>query len=225
MKKAIIIGCLCVVFGGAGLAYLGVFGFNAPSSGGGTTEDFDKLVARVADAARSGHVAARVASADCQASIPLHIADLVRDYLDGKPAILCSSDLDPAAPLARPVAVVDLDRKRPDAIAQSLPAALLAPNLNAAATIVLIHCSKAEAGRYGYIFPHTAYRQNCGLVFVGQNGSSPIQILGIRSFYALPPAKIDARFTFGDVVADRPDSQMQDYIAHRSLDAVKVRDR
>jgi hypothetical protein len=220
MKKTVIIGCLCVVLGGV-LAYVGVFGFNALSSGGGTMEDFDKMVARVADAAKSGHVAARVASADCQASIPLHIADLVRDYLDGKPAVLCSSDLDPAAPLAKPVAVVNLDRKQPDAIARSLPAGLLAPNLNAASTIVLVHCSKAEVGRYGYILPHTAYRQNCALVFVSQNSSSPMQILGIRSFYALPPAKIDPRFTFSDVVADRPDSQMQDYIAHRSLDAVK----
>jgi hypothetical protein len=225
MKKAVIIGCLCIVLGGAVLAYVGVLGFNALSSDGGTMEDFDKLVARVADAAKSGHVAARVASADCQTGIPLHIADLVRDYLDGKPAILCFSDLEPAAPLAGPVAVVDLDRKRTDAIARSLPAALLAPNLNAAATIVLIHCSKAEAGRYGYIFTHTAYRQNCGMVFVRQNGSSPMQILGIRSFYALPPAKIDARFTFGDVVAERPDSQMQDYIAYRSAGAVKVPNR
>jgi hypothetical protein len=215
MKKAVIVGCLCVVLGGAVLSYLGVFEFGVLSSGGGNIEDFDKLVARVADAAKSGHVAARVASEDCQASIPLRIADLVRDYLDGKPAMPCASALEPVTPWDKPLAVVDLDHRRLDPIGRSLSAALPSPTPNAASTIVFIHCSKSETGHYGYIFVHAAYRQDCGLVFVGQSGSSAMQILGIRSFYALPPAKIDPRFTFGDVVADRPDSQMQDYIAYR----------
>lgn len=225
MKKAIVIGCLCALLGGGVLIYSGVFGFDFLSSGGGKVEDFDKLVARVADAAQSGHVAAGVANEHCQAGIPLRIGDLVRDYLDGKPVMLCSNALQPAAPLGKPLAVVDLDHKRFDPIMRSLPSALLAPNLDAASTIIFTHCSKSEIGRYGYILTHVAYRQDCGLLFVGQNGSSAMQILGIRSFSALPPGKIDPRFTFGDVVADRPESQMQDYIAFRSADAAKVQGR
>ncbi len=225
MKKMVVIGCLCVLLGGAVLAYLAVFGFDLMSADGGKVEDFDRLVARVADAARSGHVAAGVANENCQASIPLRLGALVRDFLDGKPVTQCSNALEPAAPLVKPLAVVDLDHKRFDSVIRSLPAALLSPNLNAASTIVFTHCSKSEAGRYGYILTHVAYRQDCGLLFVGQNGSSEMRILGIRSFSAFPPEKIDARFTFGDVVPDRPESQMQDYIAYRSADAAKVRGR
>jgi hypothetical protein len=225
MKNAVVIGCLCVLIGGAVLSYLVGFGFYLLPSGGGEIEDFDKLIARVADAAKSGHVAAGIANETCQASIPLHIDGLVPNFLDGKPMTPCSNALEPAAPLGKPLAVVDLDHKRFDSITRSLPAALLSPSLNAASTIVLTHCSKSEVGRYGYILTHTAYRQDCGLLIVSQSGSSEMQILGIQSFSALPPGKIDARFTFGDVVADRPEFQMQDYITYRSADAAKVQGR
>ncbi len=221
-KKAAVIGCLCALIGAGVLSYLAVFGFDVLSSGGGKVEDLDRWVARVADAVKSGHVAAGLETQECQASTPLHIGDLVLDTLAGKPALVCARSLEPAATLARPLAIVDLDHKRVDSMTRSLPAALLSPSLNAAATIVLTHCSKSQVGRYGYILTHTAYRQDCSLLFVGQTASAGMQILGIMSFSALPPGKIDARFTFGDVVADRPDSQMQDYIAYRSADAAKV---
>jgi hypothetical protein len=104
-----------------------------------------------------------------------------------------------------------------------LPPTLVSPSLTAASTIVFNHCSKSEVGRYGYILTHVAYCRDCSLLFVSQNGSSEMQILGIMSFSALPPGKIDARFTFGDVVPDRPESQMQDYIAYRSADTTKLR--
>lgn len=223
MKKAIVIGCLCVVIGGALLSYVALFGFNFPPSAGATVEDLDKLVARVADGAKSGHVPAAIADENCQASIPLHIGALALDFLDGKPVLICTRALEPAAKFGKPLAIVDLDHKRFDSIMRSLPAALLSPNLNSASTIVFTRCSKSEVGRYGYIFQHAAYREDCGLLFVSQKGDSEMQILGIMSFSALPPAKIDPRFTFGDVVPDRPESQMQDYIAYRSSDTVKVR--
>lgn len=225
MKKAVIIGCLCIVFSGAVLAYLGVFGFNFLGRGGEKIEDFDSLVARVADAAGSGHVAAGLPNEKCQADIPLHISALVQDVLSGKPVLICTRALEPAAPLGKPLAVVNLDSKRFDPITRDLPSVLISSSLNTASTIVFTHCSKAEVGHYGYIFTHTAYRQDCSLLFVGQNGASEMQILGIMSFWSLPPGKIDARFTFGDVVADRPESQMQDYISYRSAGAVKEQGR
>jgi len=222
MKKAVVISCLCVLLGGAVLCYFAVFGFGVQSSGGVEIEQLDGFIARVTEAAKSGQVPAAIANEDCQASIPLHIGALVLDFLDGKPVLICTRALEPAAKLAKPLAIVDLDRRRVDSMVRSLPATLLSSSLNAAATIILTRCSKSEVGRYGYIFVHTAYRQDCGLLFVGQNGSSEMQILGIMSFWAVPPAKIDPRFTFGDVVPDRPESQMRDYIAYRSSDAVKV---
>jgi hypothetical protein len=183
------------------------------------------LVARVAEAAKSRHFAAGLETQKCQASIPLHIGALVLDVLEGKPALVCVRSLEPAAPLRKPLAIVDLDSKRFDSITRDFLPALISPSLTAASTIVFTHCSKSEVGRYGYILTHVAYRRDCSLVFVGQNGSSEMQILGIMSFSAFPPEKIDARFTFGDVVPDRPESQMQDYIAYRSADAAKVRGR
>jgi hypothetical protein len=225
MKKVFIIGSLCIVLGGAVLAYLNIFGLDFLGPSGGKVEDLDKLIERVADAAKSGHFAARLETQECQASTPLHIGALVLDVLDGKPALVCARSLEPAAPLGKPLAIVDLDSKRFDSITRYLPPALISPSLNAASTIVLSHCSKSDVGRYGYIFPHTAYRQNCSLVFVSQNGSSEMRILGLMSFWALPPGKIDARFTFGDVVADRPEDQMQDYIAYRSAGAAKAQKR
>lgn len=225
MKKAVVIGCLFVVIGGIVLLYGAVFGFDFLRSDGATIEDLDKLVARVAYAAESGRVPAAVANENCQASIPLHIAALVLDFLNGKPVLICSRALEPAAKMGKPLAIVDLDHKRFDSIMHSLPATLLSSSLNAASTIVFTRCSKSEVGRYGYIFPHAAYRRDCGLLFVSQKGSSEMQILGIMSFSALPPAKIDPRFTFGDVVPDRPESQMQDYIAYRSSDPVKLQRR
>jgi hypothetical protein len=219
MKKAVVIACLSVFIGVAAMAYLIVFGFDFLPWTGGKVEDFDRLIARVAEAAKSGHVAAGLETQECQASTPLHIGALVLDFLDGKPVLVCTRSLEPAATLGKPLAVVDLDHKRVDSISRFLPAALLSPNLNAASTIIFTHCSKSEAGRYGYIFPHVAYRQDCSLLFVNQNGSSEMQILGIISFSASPPGKIDVRFTFGDVVADRPEFQMQNYITFRSADA------
>lgn len=225
MKKAAVIGCLCVLLGGAVLFYFAGFGFGIASSGGEAIEGLDRLIARVADAAKAGRVPTAVAKENCQASIPLHLGAVVLDFLDGKPVPMCTRALEPAANFGKPLAIVDLDRKRVDSMARLLPAALLSPSLNTAATIVLTRCSKSEVGRYGYIFVHTAYRRDCGLVFVGPNGSSAMQILGIMSFWAVPPAKIDPRFTFGDVVPDRPEDRMQDYIAYRSGDAVRVQGR
>jgi hypothetical protein len=224
-KKAVVISCLSVFICGAGLVYWAVFGSNFLSSASGKVEDLDKLVARVAGAVKSGHVAAGLEKQECQASTPLHIDALVLGILDGQPALVCARSLEPAATLARPLAIVDLDSKRFDSITRDLPPALISPSLSTASTIVFTHCSKSKIGRYGYIIPHAAYRRDCSLLFVGQNGASETQILGIMSFSALPPGKIDARFTFGDVVADRPDSQMQDYIAYRSADAAKVQSR
>lgn len=216
MKKAVAIGCLCVLLGGAVLFYFAEFGFGIASLSGEEIEGLDSVIARVADAAKSGRVPAAIANENCQASIPLHIDAVVLDFLGGKPVSICTRALEPAANFGKPVAIVDLDRKRVDPISRLLPAALLAPSLNTASTIVFTRCSKSEVGRYGYIFVHAAYRQDCGLLFVGQNGSAAMQILGIMSFWAVPPAKIDPRFTFGDVVPDRPEDRMQDYIAYRS---------
>jgi hypothetical protein len=224
MNKTVVIG-LSVLICGAALAYASVSGFDFLPWTGGKVEDLDKLVARVAEAAKSRHFAAGLETQKCQASIPLHIGALVLDVLEGKPALVCVRSLEPAAPLRKPLAIVDLDSKRFDSITRDLPLALISPSLTAASTIVFTHCSKSEVGRYGYILTHVAYRRDCSLVFVGQNGSSEMQILGIMSFSALPPEKIDARFTFGDVVPDRPESQMQDYIAYRSADTAKVRGR
>jgi hypothetical protein len=210
MKKALVVSCLLVLICSAALVF-----YFWPRTGG-KVEDLDRLVARVAEAARSGHVAAGLETQECQGSTPLHIDALVLDFLDGKPVLVCVRSLEPAARLQRPVAIVDLDRKQFDPIARSLPATLVSPDLNAASTIILSHCSKSEVGSYGYILSHTAYRQDCGLVFVNPKDASGPQILGMVSFWALPPAKIDTLFTFGDVVADRPESQMQDYITFRS---------
>ncbi len=223
MKKIVVISCLCVLVGAAVVFYFTGFGFSTASSGGAEIEHLDGLLARVADAAKSGRVPAAIANADCQASIPLHIDVLVLDFLGGKPVLRCDRGLEPAAKFGKPLAIIDLDRKRVDTISRLLPATLLAPSLNAASTIILTRCSKTEVGRYGYIFVHAAYRRDCDLLFVGQNGSSELQILGIMSFWAVPPEKIDPRFTFGDVVPDRPEDQMQDYIAHRSSDALQGR--
>ena len=113
----------------------------------------------------------------------------------------------------------------PEAGKSHLPAALLATSLSAASTIVLTHCSKTQVGRYGYIFPQTAYRMDCGLLFVDQNGPSGMQILGIESYSASPPAKISIRSYFTDVVPDRPEFYMQDSIVFRAADAAKPGNR
>ncbi len=224
MNKTVVIS-LSVLICGAALAYVIVFGFDFLPWTGGKVEDLDKLVARVAEAARSRHFAAGLETQKCQASIPLHIGDLALDVLDGKPALVCARSLEPAAPLPKPLAIVDLDSKRFDSISRDLLPAFISPSLTAASTIVFTHCSKSEVGRYGYIITHVAYRRDCSMLFVSQNGSWEIHILGIMSFYAFPPGKIDARFTFGDVVPDRPESQMQDYIAYRSADTAKMKQR
>jgi hypothetical protein len=195
-------------------------GFLSPA--GAKVEDLDKWVARVADAAKAGHFAAGLEGGECQASIPLHIGAVVAEFLDGKPARICSNSMDPTARLRKPVTVVDLDRKRFDSIIPYLPAALVAPNLKAASTIVFTHCSKTQIGRYGYLFPQTAYRRDCEMLFVDQSGSSELQILGIRSFDAFPPAKISTRFYFSDIVADRPEFNMRSYIEFYAADAAKA---
>lgn len=224
MNKSVVVG-LSVLICGAALAYAVIFGSDVFSRTGGNVEGLDRLVARVAEAARSGHFAAGLETQKCQASIPLRIGALVLDVLDGKPALVCARSLEPAAPLRKPLAIVDLDSKRFDSITRDLPPAIIAPSLTAASTIVFTHCSKSEVGRYGYILTHVAYRRDCRLLFVGQADSSELQILGMMSFSALPPEKIDARFTFGDVVPDRPEDQMQDYIAYRSADTKRMQQR
>jgi hypothetical protein len=223
MKKAVVVSLSVLI--GVALVSAVVLGSNFLPRTGGKVEDLDKFVARVVETANAGHFAAGLEAQDCQASTPLHIGALVLDFLDGKPVLVCVRSLEPAAKLDKPLAVVDLDHRQFDPIARSLPAAFLAPDLNAASTIIFTRCSKSQVGRYGYILRHAAYRQDCGLLFVRQDGASAMQILGIMSFSASPPEKIDARFTFGDVVADRPEFQMQDYIAYRSTDATKMQQR
>ena len=224
MNKTIVIS-LSVLICGAVLACAIVFGSGFLSSTGAKVEDLDRLVARVAEAAKAGHFAAGLEGQECQASIPSHIDALVLDILDGKPALVCVRSLEPAAPLRKPLAVIDLDSRRFDSITRDLPPALVAPSPAAASTIVFTHCSKSEVGRYGYILTHVAFRRDCDLLFVGQNAASEMQILGIMSFWAVPPGKIDARFTFGDVVPDRPESQMQDYLDYRSADTPRMQPR
>lgn len=124
--------------------------------------------------------------------------------------------LTPAAKLGKPLAVVDLDRKRFDAINSRLPVPLLAPNVSAASTIVFTHCTTAKVGSYGFIFPQGAYRRDCGLLFVAQDGPSGMRILGITTYSRWPPKSASGRFSFGDVVADRPIFEMQNYIVARS---------
>jgi hypothetical protein len=195
MNRAVVIS-LSVLICAAALACAIVFGFDLLPWTGGKVEDLDNLVARVADAAWSRHFAAGLGTQECQASIPVHIGALVLEVLERKPAPVCSRSLEPAAPLPKPLAIVDLDSKRFDSITRDLPRALIAPSLAAAATIVFTHCSKSEVGRYGYILTHVAYRRDCRLLFVGQDGSSEMQILGIMSFWAMPPGKIDRTIYF-----------------------------
>ena len=118
-----IVGWLSVLIGGAALVYWAVSGFEFLSSAGAKVEDFDTLVARVAQAAKAGHAAAGLESEQCQASTPLHIGGVVLDFLDGKPVLECSASLRPTGPLRKPLAIVDLDRKRFDSMSRHLHSA------------------------------------------------------------------------------------------------------
>src|SRR5712675_1617531 len=116
--------------------------FGAPFLSSGKIEGFDKLIARIGEAALSGRIAPGLETPICQADTLKHIGELARDVLGGKPALECGSELQPAAALTPPVAIVDLDRKQIDSINATLPDPLRSPSLGAAATIAVIHCNK-----------------------------------------------------------------------------------
>jgi len=137
-----------VVLLGAALGYY--FFFGVPFLSHGQIEGFDTLIARLGEAAASGRVAPGLETPVCQSATPKHIGELAQDALGGKPAVECGSELQPGAALAQPVTVVDFDKKRVDAINDTLPDPLRAPTLGTAATIAFIHCSKRKTGSYGF---------------------------------------------------------------------------
>jgi hypothetical protein len=190
------------------------FLFGIPFRSRGEIAGFDKLTARVDEAAASGRIAPGRETPVCQADAPRHIAELAQNLLRGKPALECTSELQPASALTGPVVVVDIDEKQIDAINDTLPDPLRAPNLSAAATIAFVHCSKRKTGSYGFF--RDAYAQECNVLFVAAKRPSDMQILGIAFFRASAPEKIDTRFSFfGDIVADRPDFDMRYYVISR----------
>jgi len=189
----------------------------------GKIRGFDKLMARVEEAAAAGHSAAGLETPICQADAPEHIGDLALHVVRGKPALECTSSLQPALALAQPAAIIDFDRKQIDAINDMLPDELRAANLEAARTIAVIHCSKRKTGSYGLF--RDAYAQECNVLFVAAKGPSGMQILGVAFFRAAPPEKSDTRFSFfGDIVADRPDFDMRYYIVSRFAGAAEPED-
>ncbi len=197
------------------VAAIGYYFFlGVPFRSRGEIAGFDKLTARVDEAAASGRIAPGLEAPVCQAGTPTHIAELAQDVLRGKPALECTSELQPALALAGPVAIVDVDNKQIDSINDTVPDPLRAPSLGAAATIAFIHCSKRKTGSYGFF--RDAYAQECNVLFVAAKGPSDMQILGLAFFRASAPEKIDTRFSFfGDIVADRPDFDMRYYVISR----------
>jgi hypothetical protein len=186
----------------ASLIFIYVKIFGVPSFSGAKVEDFDKWVARVDAALAAKQVAAMPDGVVCS------MAPLALSVIHGG-ANATGCERLPDKPLAKPLAVIDVDDQRIDKVSGRLPESLIAPSLDAAGTLVFIHCSPERAGTYGSIFTHDAYRLQCAMLFVGQNGPAGMRILGVMQTMASPPQKIDTRFTFGDVVADRPVSSMQ----------------
>jgi hypothetical protein len=207
MKKIAI--TLLVVAALAGGSFLAYQAFRDPSLAGDKIEDFDQLIARVDSAVAAGRVAPHLVVPTCQASEPLHIGALALNVAHGKEVLECISELWPGGPLRGPLAIVDVDARRFDAMTSRMPPALQAASLQAAGTIALAHCGKKKVGSYGFIFTHDALAQVCNLLLLGQEGSGQLRVLGVSYFYYGPPQKIDERFTFGDVVASRPDFNME----------------
>jgi len=214
MKVKEAVGCLfaAVLFGGGGLALLAwIFGFFSHT--GAPIDNFDQLVAGVDAAIASGKFAPDLNKPEAEYDedgVSLHIGDMARRFLEGKPPLPINSQMDPPRPLPKPVKMVDFDRKRIDAIDDSLPDALRAPSLDAAATIVFVHCSPKKIGNYGLFAD--GFSRICNELFVERSGPSGMRILGIAFFEKSPPAKIDPRFHFGDIVADRPESDLKEFI-------------
>jgi hypothetical protein len=183
----------------------------------GRIAGYDTLVAEVDAASRAGNVAPEGSDAACK---PL--GALTRDFLQGKPVPNCNGAFyEDRTPLGSPVFIVDMDRQRRDAINRLLPAPLLAPDAQAASTLVLTHCSRRKSGSYGTLFPQTAYDLDCGMLFVARTGQRGMRILGLATIASSPPDEIDTRFSFGAVVADRPETQMANEIVFRFPAAAK----
>ena len=132
----------------AAAAYYFFFGFSFFSRAeiGG----FDRLIAGVDKAVGAGRIATGLETPVCQVGVPMRIRELVQDFLRGRPVLECTSALQPGVGLARPLTVVNFDTKRIDSINDTLPESLRAPNLNVAATIAFVHCTKRKTGNYGF---------------------------------------------------------------------------
>lgn len=80
MRRSVVIGWLAAVITGGALIFAGISFFDFLTSSGGNVEGLDKLVARVDEAAKLGHVAPGLEIPVCQADNPLHIGALVHDF-------------------------------------------------------------------------------------------------------------------------------------------------
>lgn len=121
----------------------------------------------------------------------------------------CAAALLPAAKLVGPVYVVNLVAGRADASLKELPSALRASTLAQAPVLAYVRCNRRAVG--DYVFFHKAYAQDCDVVLTVRHGDEQ-SVVDLWSYTKSPPNSVDLRFVLGDVVAERPDRDIAQYL-------------
>ncbi len=111
-----------------------------------------------------------------------------------------------------PVMVVDLGRKRPDAVNDKLPSASRAGSLSAARTVVFVRCDPIKIGTYG---PLDAFATACDALAFDRGAPGGPQIVSTFHVEVSPPAKVLRSNHWFKVVAERPNQLIADWIKAR----------
>jgi hypothetical protein len=200
--RAFVLAVLLLLGGIAAIVY---WLFGDMITRGARVENLDAYVARALAAATAGRLADPLqAAVGDRYHDAKNVAHDVTDFFAAAPSGRFETALVRTTPFPAPVAAVDLDQQRYDAIRNELPDGARADTLDAARTIAFIRCRKEKVGSYGHIFSQDAYKQVCSLLAVDMGASAGPTILAMETFESQPPQKVDLRFRFGDIVAARP---------------------
>lgn len=211
MKKGEVIALL-IMFSAVLVVLFWLFG--GLITRGAKVENLAVLIGTVQKATQDGRVAEPFKSEAVKAAPPVNITADVNSLITGAPwQQFPGGYWDGKFP--PPVAAIDLDSGRYDAIRRALPNTARADTAEAARTLVFIRCKNTKVGKYGYILSYGAYKMSCNLLAVDMKAPGGPEILDMNSFESFPPDEIDLRFKwFGDVVAERPDAAMADFVTN-----------
>lgn len=172
----------------------------------------DAAAADVSRAVSRGDMRASLKDRYCtpgSSGVSIAPPDAVRWIFAGSGFVSCAAAVLPAAKLVGPVYVVNLVDGRADASLKELPSALRAPTLAQAPVLAYVRCSRRAVGDYAFF--HKAYAQDCDVVLTVRHGTGQ-SVVDLWSYTKSPPNSIDFRFVLGDVVAEKPDGDIAQYL-------------